>query len=171
LQNTAEEKAQQSDILHVETSRFGKIQITTGQIVTLPKGLVGFPQQKRFVLLSHREDSPFLWLQSIDDPTLAFVVVLTAAVVPEYQIELHEEDKQELQLQDEGQCAVYGLVTIPRQDPTAMTINLLGPIVINTNKLLGKQLVLHNCCYSHRHPLLAPDNGRSQKACCRITAK
>ena len=61
--------------LNLSTSRFGTINIQEEQIIHMPSGMIGFPDAQRFTLLEHKKGSPFMWLQSLDDGALAFVLV------------------------------------------------------------------------------------------------
>ena len=57
-----------------ETSRFGKLEIAEDKIIKFPAGLLGFPHVKRYALLDY-EETPVKWLQAIDDPHVAFIVM------------------------------------------------------------------------------------------------
>jgi flagellar assembly factor FliW len=112
----------------------------------------------------HKPDSPFFWLQSADDPELAFIVMNPQLVMPDYAVHLAKEDRQALQVKGEDPLVIYGLVTIPRGNPADMTINLLGPLVINSAAGVGRQVVMSGSDYSHRHPVLGLGSDRSQQA-------
>lgn len=126
--------------------------IKSENVIELPSGLLGFEQIKKYVLLSTPEEAPFLWLQMLDDPNLAFLVVSPCAVVADYQPEISDEDSEYLGLQSPRDAIVFNIVTT-RQD-TKTTVNLKGPIVINRFTLVGKQLVPKNAAdYSLTHEL------------------
>jgi flagellar assembly factor FliW len=148
----------------IATSRFGEVEVSTSLVIHLPQGVLGFPARNYFALLAHKPGSPFFWLQSVDDPGLAFIVMNPQLVMPDYAVHLAKEDQQNLQLQGDPPLAIYGLVTIPPGNPSEMTINLLGPLVINTVAKVGKQVVLSGSDYSHRHPVLGPEGDDSQQA-------
>jgi len=146
----------------IESSRLGRIELPASQLIHFPQGLLGFPQHRHYVILVHKPNSPFLWLQSAEDEGLAFVIMDPRLVMPGYSVPLSGEDRRHLEVGDADQVAVYGIITIPRCNPEAMTINLLGPVVINPRSRLGKQVVLNTSSYSHQHPILGPtlkDNG------------
>lgn len=126
--------------------------IKSENVIELPSGLLGFEQIKKYVLLSTPEEAPFLWLQMLDDPNLAFLVVSPCAVVADYQPEISDEDSEYLGLQSPRDAIVFNIVTT-RQDGKT-TVNLKGPIVINRFTLVGKQLVPKNAAdYSLTHEL------------------
>ncbi|MFX7895014.1 flagellar assembly protein FliW, partial [Acinetobacter baumannii] len=58
----------------ITTTRFGVVPYTDEDVITFEDGLVGFPTFSRYVVICPREDSPFRWLQSLEEPALAFLV-------------------------------------------------------------------------------------------------
>ncbi len=108
-------------------------------VLRLPLGLLGFEQFKRYVLLSRPEEAPFLWLQVIDQPNLAFVVVSPTAVAADYEPEVSAEDIQFLDLRAPEDAMVFNIVTLRGQHHA--TVNLKGPVLVNRRTLIGKQIV------------------------------
>ncbi len=140
--------------MKIETTRFGEIEIDEGKIIFFTSGILGFPQAKRYVLLPHRKASPFFWLQAVDVPELAFVVIFPRLFFPEFAPELPAEVKEELHLKPEDELDFLAIVTIPKEDPEAMTVNLLGPIAVNVSRRLAKQVILDARRYPLKEPLL-----------------
>ncbi|MBS1710522.1 MAG: flagellar assembly protein FliW [Armatimonadetes bacterium] len=135
----------------IETARFGTIEFCDADLVTLAEGILGFPGQTRYLVIQHKEGSPFCWLQSADDGALAFLVVDPAYYVPDYAPELPDETARQLELGEETPRLVYTIVTIPKGKPDDMTLNLAGPILINLEKRLAKQVVVEDVRYAIRH--------------------
>ncbi|MFN0056823.1 MAG: flagellar assembly protein FliW [Planctomycetota bacterium] len=135
------------------TLRFGEITVARSRILEFPRGMVGMPQGRRFVFL-HLEDEPgpFFWLQSVDDPALAFVVCEPQRFFPHYHIPLSREDQSTLHLSDQQDGLVCVILVVP-EDPRHITANLRGPLIINTVARLGMQLVLAGDDYPVRAPL------------------
>ncbi len=117
--------------------------------------MIGFPDERRFILLRHSEESPFFWLQSIDNGSLAFVVTDPLWFQPDYDIEIAPEEAEQLDLKglSEGIQTLVVVNIHPLNGATEITANLLGPIVINLHKRLAKQIVLYRSSYSHRYPI------------------
>jgi flagellar assembly factor FliW len=137
-----------------ELNELTPLTIKTENVIHLPGGLLGFERIKKYVLLSTPEEAPFLWLQMLDDPNLAFLVVSPCAVVADYQPELNEEDTEFLGLEAPQDALVFNIVTL-HPDGTA-SANLKGPIVLNRFTLIGKQVVPRNASkFSLNHPLAA----------------
>jgi len=122
-------------------------------IITLPLGLLGFEQTKRYMLIADPEEAPFMWLQMIDEPRKSFVVIQPNAFLERYEPELSEEDVRFLGLIKPEDAFVLNIVTVRGEN--SATVNLKGPIVINRNTLIGKQVVPINAMdYSVQHTLL-----------------
>jgi flagellar assembly factor FliW len=120
--------------------------------IHLPLGLLGFESIKEYVLLSKPDEAPFLWLQMLDDPNLAFLVISPLAVMPDYQPDIPLEDVEFIGFTNPADVLVFNIVTL-RGDGKA-TVNLKGPIVLNRQTLIGKQVVPTNAPeYSLQHPL------------------
>ena len=144
--------------MKIETSRFGTLDLVEDKVIHVPSGLFGFPDSKRYTLLEHRKGSPFVWFQSVDNGSLAFVLIDPLLVKPDYEVRISPEDINELQLADAPDgIQTLVIVNITSGEKVALTVNLLGPIVINTKKKFGKQIILSDSDYSLRHPI--PSNG------------
>jgi flagellar assembly factor FliW len=137
--------------MDVRTTRFGVIQIAEDRVITFPKGLLGFPLAKRYCLLEPGEDACFFWLQSLDEPSLAFVVTDPALFVAEYSVPIRPEQMGELALASLEDAQVF--VIVNKVDST-LTGNLQGPLVINTITRSGEQMVLAEKRWTTRHPLV-----------------
>ena len=148
--------------MQLDTSRFGPITIDPATIIHFPLGLLGFETVQRYVLVDSDQVAPMRWLQAVDDPRLAFLVVEPGLFFPDYAVELTDADQAVLEAKDSADLAVACLVVVP-EDPTEMTINLMGPLVMNSGKRLGKQVVMHDGQYSPRQRLL-PDEAQSEEA-------
>lgn len=136
----------------INTLRFGELECKEEDFLIFSKALLGFPTEDRFVLLSEGIQAPFMWLQSLKSPDLALVVLDPWLVLMDYQLELSVELKQRLEIINEEQVMVLGIVVIPK-DPKAATINLRAPVVVNVEKRLGEQIILLDDSYDLRHPI------------------
>ena len=144
--------------MQIVTTRFGPLEIQEEQIIHIPNGIIGFPAERKYVFLEQKKGSPFLWLQSVDNGALAFVLIDPLLFKPDYRVEIGPEDAEVLGLKNGGETAqIMAIVNILNRtqdgSPTAITANLLGPIVINPQKRLAKQVVNYDGQYSHRHPI------------------
>ncbi len=137
--------------MDVRTTRFGTVQIADDRLITFPKGLLGFSHCTRFCLLQPADDSAFFWLQSLDEPGLAFIVTDPAMFVPEYSVPIRPEQMTELGLNtlDDAQVLV-----ICNKVDHSITGNLQGPLVVNTLSKTGEQFVLAEKRWTTRHTLM-----------------
>lgn len=134
--------AEPDGVLDVETARFGTLRVAPERVIDFPRGLVGLPAARRFTMLHEQDgESPFFWLQSLDDPTLAFVVCDPRVFFPDYSVPLPAEDQHQLGIDDPDDGTVCVILVIPG-DPRRITANLRGPLVINAQRRIGVQLVL-----------------------------
>ena len=132
-------------------TRFGNIDFLEEDLVLFPEGLIGFSKLNRFILVSTKTDSHFRWLQSVDEPGLAFLLTDPAVYVPDYEPKVSESMIRSLELSDETPRFLFTTVSIPHGQPNEMTLNLIAPIVINALTRKAKQLVLEDPAYTIKH--------------------
>ncbi len=123
-------------------------------LITFPAGLVGFPRIRSFRLFEPAGGYPLKFLQSVDEPDISFTCMDVAAIQPDYEVPLGEEDAAILALEAPIDALVLALVVIP-EDPRKMTANLAGPLVINGKTRIGRQVVLNTETYPLQFPILA----------------
>ena len=153
LTQDVDNQAAEKELISVSTSRFGTIEVDPDKVITLTSPFLGFSESIRFILRPHAEDSPFMWLQSLDNPELAFVVISPTLLPEKYSPKITKQTTNELDIQSEQELDMLVLLTIPAGNPQEMTANLLGPLVINTTKRLAKQIVLDPKKYNPCLPL------------------
>ncbi len=139
------------------SSRFGAIDYSNDDVVTFEDGLLGFPDCHCYLILEHKAGSPFRWLQSLDAPELAFLITDPSTFISGFAPALASDWANALKLDDQTPRLVYTIVTIPSGRPDAMTINLAGPIVINAELRIAKQLVIEEEGYGVRHPIFGAE--------------
>ncbi len=149
--------------MKVATKPFGLIEVDERQKLHFPYGLLGFEGMKDFVLLDSARP-PFYWLQSTDAAELAFVLIDPRVFRPGYAPEVDPEELREIGVESPADALDFAIVTIP-DDPSGMTANLQGPIIINRARRLGRQAVSLNADLKVRHPIL-PDMARSRRKAC-----
>ena len=132
------------------------LEASAKQSLRLPEGLVGLPEYKSFEILSMPDQLPFLWLRLHGPDPLHFVVIEPGGIVPDYELELFDEDAAFLGIADSSDALVLNIVTIKAGSPNAATVNLAGPVIINRRTGIAKQCVLANYTrFSAHHPLVA----------------
>jgi flagellar assembly factor FliW len=149
--------------MKVKTTRFNEIEVDEKDIVELPSGLIGFPELRRYVLLDHDQDSPFKWLQSLDDGAIAFVLINPLLFKPDYTVEVNEAEVADLNLEAEEDAVISVIITMP-SDPQKMTANLKAPLVFNLKNRKGRQVILNNSEYTTRHNVMDEVRRHSSQA-------
>ncbi|MFZ5639699.1 MAG: flagellar assembly protein FliW [Bacillota bacterium] len=134
----------------VKTSRFGEVECQDEHIFSFIEGPLGFPGAKNFVIINHPGNNIFKWLQSVDDPELAFVIAEPFVFFSDYEFNLEDTDVTLLEIRDPKKVLVYTILVIP-PDFKKITANLKAPIVINGDNRKGKQVVLLDERYSTKH--------------------
>lgn len=141
--------------MNIPTSRFGTIGVTTEDILTFPEGLLGFSDLNRFVLLDDPTDEIFAWLQSCEEPSIAFPVLEPELFMDNFSMNLTKSDLKGLNVESTGQSLrSFCIITIP-EDPTQMTANVKAPVVINVKDKMGRQCVLQDNKLEIREPIFA----------------
>lgn len=141
--------------MKLKTSRFGEIEVDETRVITFLEGILGFEDYKKFIILDHDKSSPFQWLQSIESGKLAFVIMDPLNIVPDYTAEVSPEEIEDLTLSAPEKAVVLCIVNISK-GCGSVTANLMGPIVVNPEKRLARQVVLTNSSYSIRHDISLP---------------
>lgn len=140
----------------VET-RLGRLSLPEDRVLTFPRGLIGFMGHREFTLLQVRDDSPFLVLQSLSDPTLGLLVADPYTFMTDYEVVIGDADLRLLGVTDRQQITILVTVTIPQGMPERTTLNLSGPIVVNNETRLGVQIPQTEGRYpSHFTPGMTP---------------
>ena len=139
--------------MKIQTSRFGILDVSDENLLNFSLGLVGFPACRRFVVLDAGKDSDYQWFQSVDEPTLAFVIMDVHLLQPDFRVDVPDEGLRELDITQTDTVLILVVVTIPPGNPDLATANLRAPLVVNLRTRKGKQMILHESI-PLRFPLL-----------------
>lgn len=141
--------------MNINTRIFGEIEIADEKIITFEKGIIGFPEMKRFALLHNEEkgkDVGIRFLQSIDEPGFAMPVMDPLIVKPDYDPEVDDELLASVGELNQDNILVLVTATIP-SDLTKMSVNLQGPIVINVDEHKACQIIVDGSLYPVKFPI------------------
>jgi flagellar assembly factor FliW len=140
--------------MKTKTRLFGEIDIAQEKIITFKNGIIGFPQYRKYTLIydeDKKEKSAFMWMQSLEEPELAILVMDPLQLRSEYPVTLSDEGLSSLGKMGDEDAVVFVTVTVP-QDLTKMTANLKAPIIVNTATGQAEQLIVEED-YDVRHPI------------------
>lgn len=130
--------------MKIDIAKFGlnDVPVNPDAVFSFPQGLLGFEDARRFTLF-HEEGQPTVfWLQSLDDPQLAFSVVSPEAIDVQYEMVLSEEDCALIDLKDPADVVVIVILYREEADNGKIAANTRSPLVLNTRSRLGMQKVL-----------------------------
>ena len=128
------------------TRLFGEIEIDESKIITFEDGIIGFPDMKKFTLIfdEEKEGKPSIsWLQSMDEPEVAFPIMDPLLVCETYNPSVEDELLKNLGTIKEDNLYVLVTVTVP-QDIKELAVNLKAPIVINTDTRKASQIIVED---------------------------
>lgn len=135
----------------VET-RFGRFAVREDSVLTFADGLPGFEQCRRFVLLSSEDLAPLWCLQGLDAPEPSFLAIDPNLVLARYRRALSDADRARLG-GDDADLIWFALVTLGEAEEDEAVVNLRAPIVINSERMVGIQVVQQRGQYQINHPL------------------
>ena len=139
--------------MKLETVRFGEIEIDEERIFDFVMPIIGFNELRKFVIIDLNKDSFFKWLQSVEDPSLAFPVVSVYSMNVDYSIDLSDNVVDKLKITNVESLLVMNIASIPQDDPQGTTLNLLAPIIFNLDEKLAGQIILSGSGYDISFPL------------------
>jgi flagellar assembly factor FliW len=138
----------------INTTRFGQVQIESTDILNFSEGLLGFADLRTFVILDDPTDDIFAWMQSCEQPAIAFPILEPEIFNNAYHAMLSKADLAALNLNPADPFSTFTIVTIP-DDPTLMTANLKAPVIVNLNGRHARQCVLQDNSLAIREPIFA----------------
>lgn len=119
-------------------------------VVAVREGLIGFPDWSNFRLSLAASNASVAVLSSLDQDDLHFLAIDPRQVAPEYATAIPAEALKELGVSGAEEALLLALLTVDGQ-PSRITANLLGPVVVNPVTGAARQLVLTDSPYTTRH--------------------
>lgn len=138
--------------MKVKTTRFGELEVNPNDIITFSEGLLGFESLKKYFVVDPGDSTLILWLQSIEDEKVAFPIIEPKIFKPDYIAKLLPADLNGLELESLSAAKLYSILTIPA-NVVEMSANLKAPVVVNSAKKVGKQIVLQDSKLSVKHEM------------------
>ncbi len=150
--------------MQVPTTRFGTIEVDESKVITFEEGLPGLGRASKFIVLPHKPahglQSPFRWLQCVDEPALALPIMNPWLADPHYSPTIPGLALAKLAITNVSeQGRIYAVVTVPRSNPEGATINLVAPLLVNKLTRRALQVVLQQERFSLRMPLKEAASG------------
>ncbi len=151
--------------MQITTRVFGEITIDDDKIIHFPSGIIGFPDLQDFALIHDQEKGTdtIHWLQSLQEPAFAMPVMDPLIVYPDYNPEVEDELLNNIGEILPDELLVMVTVTVPK-DIKKMSVNLKGPIVINSVTRLATQMIVEGEGYQVKFPIYDILNKNKKKA-------
>ena len=143
----------------INTLRIGELEIEEQDVVRFADGIPAFEDEHEFVVLPYEEGTPYMFLQSMTTPELAFLMTDPFVFFPDYSFELDDENMEKLAINSMDDVLVCTLISVPRSGVADMTTNLLAPVVINRHTMQARQIVLEKTQYTTKHRLFPEKKG------------
>lgn len=138
--------------MNIKTTRFGQLEVNPNDVITFSEGLLGFENLKKYFVVDPGDSTLILWLQSTEDEKVAFPIIEPKIFKPDYIAKLLPADLNGLELETLQTAKLYSILTIPA-NVTEMSANLKAPVVVNSAKKVGKQIVLQDSKLSVKHEM------------------
>jgi flagellar assembly factor FliW len=122
-------------------------------VIHFDEGLIGFSECKDFVLMENESLTPFRLLQSLEYPQVGFLVLDPMLLVNNYCDRVPQRDWESVGVQGETKPLAFVIVVIG-STPESSTGNFQAPLLINYDRMIGKQVILTDAEFSVRHPLV-----------------
>jgi flagellar assembly factor FliW len=136
----------------VNLPRFGVCSFAPAEVIEFPWGLPGFPTLHRWLPLNLDSQPSFIWLQSLDDTSVALPAIDPWMVFEDYDPKLPAYAFQSLEIREASDFATLCVIVVTA-NAEQMTINLMAPILINLRSHKARQIMLDNSKYSPREPM------------------
>jgi len=132
-------------------TRFGEVRYDPENTIHFPEGLIGFESLRDFIVMPNKKNGPLFWIQSVEDPDIAFVLTDPTNFFLDYKVVPNESERAKLKMKKGDDCYALSVVTVPPD--RQITFNLLAPILFApiTNRAL--QVIIEKSAYQTRTPL------------------
>jgi flagellar assembly factor FliW len=146
--------------MNIKTRYFGDIELPESDVIRFPEGILGFPNSRRFALITIEENPYLKALQDIDNGQLSFLVIRPWDFFEDYEADIADGDLEQIGITEENKekFSLYSIVTIGNTMADS-TANLVAPIIINHHNNTGRQFVLDTQVYRTKHRLQREGSG------------
>lgn len=132
-------------------TRFGTIEYDPENLLHFPAGLIGLPNLHNFIVMPNKKEGPLFWIQSVDDPDIAFVLTDPTNFFLDYVVEPDSSELHSLRISKDDACFILSVVTVPLDQN--VTLNLAAPILFAPSSNRAIQVILEKTDYSPKTPL------------------
>ena len=138
--------------MEVKTKTMGMVSVDEKNIIEFPKGLLGFEDFHKYALIES-EHKPFCWMQSLDESSLACLIVDPFIIAEHYELDVDDKTLSEIEVDSASDVIVFAIVTVPA-DGGPVTANLQGPVVINRKNNFALQVILADTKWTTKYNII-----------------
>ena len=149
--------------MQVKTKNNEIVEVQDEQLITIPSGLFGFEEYTDFALIDS-EYKPFVWLQSLQDWHLAFLLIDPYVICPEYEADIDDSLLAKIGITQPSQVLVLTIVTIP-EDGSPVTANFQGPLIVNRSNHQCLQAILGDNRWTTKFNIMEGVKRRDEREC------
>jgi len=132
-------------------TRFGEIEYDPANLLHFPAGMIGFPTLHNFIVMPNKKEGPLFWIQSVDEPDIAFVLTDPSNFYLDYGVIPDDSEREILHIDKGDSCYILSVVTVPQDQK--ITVNLAAPILFAPKTNRAMQIILENNTYKSKTPL------------------
>lgn len=138
--------------MKTQTKYFGEVEYTRDELVTFPKGLFGFEEEREFLLLPFSNEGTLFSMQSLAEPNLAFTLMHPFTLAADYAPVLREEELKVLDAEQSEDLYYYVMCTV-KEPVEESTVNMKCPVAINPDTRVAIQVILEDDTWEMREKL------------------
>ncbi len=147
--------------MQIKTKTMGLVEISEEQLIKIPAGIFGFEDYTEYALIDCRI-KPFIWLQSLDESALAFLMIDPFIINPDFEVDIDDKELGKIGIKDPSDVLVMTIVTVPN-DGSPVTANLRGPVIINKKTHEGMQAILNDPKWTTKFDIVSALAGKEDK--------
>lgn len=140
-----------AEVVTLNSMLLGPLELRAETVINFPSGLPGFVSLRNFALVETQRDD-LVWLQSVDDAAVTFLLADPFAAVPGFEVDIPAADLATLGANSSEQ-ALLVLAVVQLEGGRPSTANLQSPIVLDRERRVGRQVVLPDSRYGMHHPI------------------
>jgi len=137
-------------------TRFGEVEYDPENLLHFPEGMIGFEDLRDFIVMPNAKEGPLFWIQSVDDPAVAFVLTDPTGFFPDYAVLPGQNERKKLGMEEHDACFVLSVVTV--HPDRQVTLNLAAPVLFLPGSNRALQVIVEGTQYQSRTPLPAGQN-------------
>ncbi|MEL7649223.1 MAG: flagellar assembly protein FliW [Sedimentibacter sp.] len=129
--------------MKINTRDFGDIDVNEEDVIRFDSGMYGFEEYKKYVILKDGQEDDIMYLQSVENADLSFVMIDPYAIFLKYDPVVNEDDLNDLEAKSESDLK-FLVIAIIKESFKDSIVNLKSPVAINPQTKKARQVILQN---------------------------